>query len=86
MFYTACQEGALHLVAGRYNGRLEVCQNNGWETVCIDGFDTEDSEVACRQLEFLGASSFRTVCKKNAHMYDSNTVVLGNQIDMRVQT
>lgn len=33
------------------SGRLEVCLNKAWGTVCGDQFGYDDAEVACRQLE-----------------------------------
>ena len=48
----------IRLVDG-YNatsGRLEVRYNGVWGTVCDDGFDKEDAEVACRMLGFEGSS------------------------------
>ena len=31
-------------------GRLEVCINNAWGTVCDDRFGSEDAAVACSQI------------------------------------
>ena len=31
-------------------GRLEICINNAWGTVCRESFSSDDARVACRQL------------------------------------
>ena len=52
-----CSDGDLRLVGGVSSseaGRLEICINNAWGTICQEGFSSDDAEVACRQL--LGES------------------------------
>ncbi len=38
-------------------GRLEICNNNIWGTVCDDAFANVDAQVACRQLGFSSISA-----------------------------
>ena len=49
-----CADGEARLVDGpsTSKGRLEICHNQAWATVCNDGFGTEESRVVCGQLGF----------------------------------
>ena len=33
------------------SGRIEICLNNAWGTVCNTSFDDKDAAVTCTQLE-----------------------------------
>jgi len=54
-----CREDSFQLVgdgSSAYKGRVEVCKNNKWGTVCDDGFKENEGDLVCRKLGFSGVA------------------------------
>ena len=63
--FESCEDGAMRLEGNNdLEGRLEICINNAWGTVCREGFSSDEATVVCRSLGFLSISGILKVAKK----------------------
>lgn len=55
---STCPQGAIRLQGGRTSteGRVEICKDNIWGTVCDRLWDPTDARVACVQLGLPSSS------------------------------
>ena len=51
---SGCVENSIRLVDGsiEQQGRVEVCIDGIWSSICDDGWDKTDSFIVCKQLGF----------------------------------
>ena len=59
----ACSQGDIRLVAGARDneGRVEVCNQNQWGSICDIGWGLQDARVACYQAGYSGTAASETI-------------------------
>ena len=58
--YSNCTTGDVRLTDGptEYEGRVEICMNGVWGSVCDYGWDTNEAITVCKQLGYGGANLY----------------------------
>ena len=57
VLYIGCTEGDIRIMGNSTEGRVEICLNDEWGTVCDQMWDDIDAGVVCRQLGLASAGN-----------------------------
>ena len=57
---SGCSDGDVRLINGTtsYEGRVEICYNGIWGSICDSSWDDWDAAVVCLQMGFQGTSMY----------------------------
>ena len=71
---SSCLHGTVQLVGGvtPYGGRLQICNNGKWATVCSTNFGSVSASVICKQL--LGENASKFIFQIKIMIYETEMV------------
>ena len=61
LYVDVCEEGDVRLAGGSVNseGRVEICIDETWSTICDNGWSLNDANVVCQQLGHLSTGKLK---------------------------
>ena len=68
--FLGCTEGEVRLVGGANprEGRVEICLNDEWGTVCGATWNTTAANVVCRQVGLVSTGDYHNVMQLDPYI------------------